>query len=64
MLGLIWAISFSIATASYTVLPYSVLGHSLLIAAAAITALTLTAASKKPEMVMRVIGRRHDGEHV
>jgi hypothetical protein len=62
-LGIIWAFSFAIATATYTVLPYSILGHSLLIAAAAITVCTLTAASKKPETVVRVLGRRHDGEH-
>lgn len=57
LLGLGWAISFAVATASYTILPYSVFGHSVLIAAAAITVFTLTAASKKPATAMRVFGR-------
>ena len=62
-LGLMWAISFSIAIGSYTVLAISVLGHTVLIAAAAITVATLTAAARKPQLFMRGAGRRSDGEH-
>lgn len=63
-LGLMWATAFSIAMGSYFVLAVSVLGHAVLIAAIAITVLTLTAASKKPQLFVRALGRRSDGEHV
>lgn len=63
VLGLMWAISFSVAIGSYTFLAASVLGHTVLIAAAAITVTTLTAAAKKPELFVRGSGRRSDGEH-
>ena len=62
-LGLMWAVSFSLAIGSYTFLAWSVVGHTVLIAAAAITSATLTTAAKKPEIFIRVLGRRHDGEH-
>lgn len=62
-LGLMWAISFSLAIGSYTFLAASLLGHSVLIGAAAITVATLTTAAKKPEMFIRHSGRRLDGEH-
>lgn len=62
-LGLMWAISFSIAIGSYTFFAVSVIGHTILIAAAAITVATLTAAAKKPKLFTRALGRRDDGEH-
>lgn len=39
VLGLMWAVSFSVAIGSYTFLAASILGHSVLIAAAAVTIL-------------------------
>ncbi|MGL4235354.1 hypothetical protein [Tabrizicola sp.] len=63
ILGLMWAVAFSIALGSYTVLAVSVLGHAVLIAAAAVTVATYTVAAKKPEMFARRSSRRHDGEH-
>ena len=62
-LGLMWAVSFSLAIGSYTFLAASVIGHAVMIGAAAITVATLTAAAKKPQMFARVSGRRSDGEH-
>ncbi len=63
VLGLMWAVSFSIAIGSYTFLAASILGHSVLIAAAAITVATFTVAAKRPKMFVRGAGRRSDGEH-
>ena len=63
ILGLMWAVTFSVAIGSYTVLAASVLGHAILIAAAAVTVATFTAAAKKPEIFMRRSSRRLDGEH-
>ncbi|MCB1993886.1 MAG: hypothetical protein H6852_06330 [Geminicoccaceae bacterium] len=51
-LGLMWAISFAVATGSYTFLAASVIGHTVLIAAAAITVATWTAAIAKPELYL------------
>lgn len=62
-LGLMWAVSFSLAIGSYTFLAASLVGHAVLIAAAAITVATLTTAATKPELFMRASGHRHDGEH-
>ena len=62
-LGLMWAVSFSVAIGSYTFLAWSVIGHTVLIAAAAITVATLTTAAKNPKVFVRVSGRRSDGEH-
>lgn len=62
-LGLMWAISFSLAIGSYTFLAFSLIGHSVLIAAAAITVATLATAAKKPQAFIRGSGRRRDGEH-
>ena len=50
MLGWMWAISFSIAVGSYTVLAASLVGHAVLIAAIAITVATYTAAATRPQM--------------
>ena len=63
LLGLMWAVSFSIAIGSYTFLAASVIGHTVLIGAAAITVSTLTVAAKKPMVFVRGFGRREDGEH-
>ena len=62
-LGFMWAVSFCVAIGSYTILAASIIGHSVLIAAAAITVATYTAATTKPELFARVLGRRADGEH-
>lgn len=61
VLGWMWAVCFSVAIGSYTILPASLLGHAVLIAAAAITVGTYTAAAKKPEMFGS--GRAYGGEH-
>lgn len=61
-LGLVWAVSFSLAIGSYTFLAASVVGHTLLIGAAAITVAVLSAAANKPELFLRS-SRRYDGEH-
>ena len=50
LLGWMWAISFSMAIGSYTVLAFSLLGHAVLIGAVAITVVTYTAASQRPQM--------------
>ncbi len=50
LLGWMWAIAFSIAIGSYTVMAFSLLGHAVLIAAAAITVATYTAAAKRPDL--------------
>ena len=63
VLGLMWAVCFSIAIGSYTFLTYSIVGHSVLIAAAAMTVATFTVAAKRPKLFMRGAGRRSDGEH-
>ena len=63
VLGLMWAVSFSVAIGSYTFLAYSILGHAVLIAAAAVTVATFTVAAKRPKVFMRGAGRRFDGEH-
>jgi len=57
-LGLMWAVSFAVATASYTFLAASVIGHSVLIAAAAVTTATWTAATAKPELFLGA-ARKH-----
>ena len=62
-LGFMWAVSFCVAIGSYTILAASIIGHAVLIAAAAITVATYTAATTKPQLFARVLGRRADGEH-
>lgn len=62
ILGLMWAVAFSIAIGSYAFFAASVLGHTVLIAAAAITVATWTAASKKPSL-FNGLGRKLGGEH-
>jgi hypothetical protein len=63
ILGLVWAVSFSLSIGSYTFLAYSVIGHAILISAAAITVATWTAASLKPALFTRGLGRGQNGEH-
>jgi hypothetical protein len=63
VLGLMWAVSFSVAIGSYSFLAASILGHAVLIAAAAVTVATFTVAAKRPKLFMRGAGRRSDGEH-
>ena len=63
VLALMWAVAFSVALGSYTLLAFSVLGHAVLIAAATITVATYTVAAKKPAMFARRASRRKDGEH-
>lgn len=62
-LGIMWAVSFSIAIGSYTFLAASVIGHAVLIGALAITVATLSTAAAKPQLFVRRLGRRNDGEH-
>ena len=62
-LGVMWAVSFSVAMGSYTIFAASIIGHTFLIGAAAITVATYTAAASKPELFIRGSGRRGDGEH-
>jgi len=61
-LGLMWALSFSLAIGSYTFLAANIIGHTLLIGAVAITVAVLSTAAAKPELFLRN-SRRHDGEH-
>jgi len=63
VLGLMWAISFSIALGSYTIFAATVIGHVVLIGAAAITAATYTTASLQPAVFVARSFRRADGEH-
>ena len=64
LLGWMWAIAFSIAVGSYTVLAASLVGHVVLIGAAAITVATYGVAAKRPNLFLFGSGRRSDGEHV
>jgi len=57
ILGIMWAISFSLAIGSYTIFAVSVLGHVILIAAVAITVATWTAAKAKPELFPNRMGQ-------
>lgn len=66
LLGLMWALAFSIAIGSYTVFAVSLVGHVVLIGAVAITATTYATATVKPELFVRKAGwgRSSDGEHI
>lgn len=50
LLGWMWAIAFSLAIGSYTVLAWSLIGHAVLIGAAAITVATYAAAARRPQL--------------
>jgi hypothetical protein len=63
VLGWMWAVAFSAAIGSYTILPASLVGHAALFAAAAVTVATYTIAAKKPVVFSAGSGRRRDGEH-
>lgn len=62
-LAIMWAVTFSVAIGSYTLLAASIIGHTAIIAATAITVATYTAAAKKPTLFARGSGRSSDGEH-
>lgn len=64
ILGWMWALAFSIAIGSYTVLAVSLIGHAVLIGAAAITVATYGVAAKRPSFFLTGSGRRFDGEHI
>jgi hypothetical protein len=64
MLAWMWAISFSIAIGSYSIIGVSLIAHTVLVGAAAITVAVYTTASVRPESFKIVLGRRNDGEHV
>ena len=63
ILGIMWAVSFSLAIGSYAFFAASVIGHTFLIAAAAITVATWTTASIKPEVFIRNSSQRNDGRN-
>lgn len=63
LLGWMWAIAFSLAIGSYTLLPASLLGHAFLIGAVAITVATYTAATTYPLVFVTGLGRAKSGEH-
>lgn len=62
VLGLLLAITPSLAIDSYTFLAASIVGHALLIGAMAITVAVLSTATVTPELFLRS-SRRQDGEH-
>lgn len=62
ILGLMWAVTFSIAIGSYTVFAASAIGHFVLITAVAITVATWSAAAKRPQ-IFSGLGRQANGEH-
>ena len=64
ILGWMWALAFSIAIGSYTVLAVSVVGHAVLVGAVAITVATYSAAAIRPNLFLTGYGRRSDGEHL
>ena len=57
-LGFMWAVSFSVAIGSYTILAANIIGHVVLIGAAAITAATYATAKVRP----LTFGRIKNGE--
>ena len=63
VLGWMWAIAFSLAVGSYTILAASLIGHAVLISAAAITVATYATASKAPKVFMTASARGRGGEH-
>ena len=60
-LGLMWAVSFAVATGSYAFMAASLIGHTVLIAAAAITVATWTAATVKPKLFLLGSARQGQG---
>jgi hypothetical protein len=63
VLGIMWAVSFSIAIGSYTFMAISIVGHTVLIAAAAITVATWTTASMKPKLFIRSSDKKNDNNN-
>ncbi|MCT2559340.1 hypothetical protein N0B51_10155 [Tsuneonella sp. YG55] len=59
ILGWMWAIAFSVAVGSYTVLAVSLIGHAVLFGAAATTVATYIAAARRPRAFL-VLARQWD----
>lgn len=57
LLGWMWAIAFSVAIGSYTVLAVSLIGHAVLLGAAAITVATYATAAKRPQTFLSLARR-------
>ena len=53
LLGIMWAISFSLAIGNYVFMAASIIGHAILIGAAAVTVATWTTATIKPQLFVR-----------
>ena len=53
ILGIMWAVSFSLAIGNYMFMAASIIGHAILIAAVAITVATWTTATIKPKLFIR-----------
>lgn len=57
ILGLMWAIAFSVAIGSYTFLAFSLIGHAVLLGAAAITVATYVTATRQPRAFLTLARR-------
>lgn len=57
LLGWMWAIAFSVAVGSYTVLAVSLIGHAVLFGAAAITVATYATAARRPQTFLSLARR-------
>lgn len=57
LLGWMWAIAFSVAVGSYTVLAVSLIGHAVLLGAAAITVATYATAARRPQTFLALARR-------
>lgn len=57
LLGWMWAIAFSVAVGSYTVLAVSLIGHAVLLGAAAITVATYATAARRPQTFLSLARR-------
>ena len=53
LLGIMWAISFSLAIGNYVFMAASIIGHAILIGAVTITVATWTTATIKPKLFVR-----------
>lgn len=63
VLGLMRAVSFSVAIVSYSFMATSILGQFFLIAAAAVTGATFTVAAKQSKLFVHGAGRHTDCKH-
>ena len=57
ILGLMWAVSFSLVIGSYLLLTANILEQSIFIAAVTVTVATFTIAAKRSELCMRSVQR-------